>query len=171
MGVCGAKAALERRKDRTMKPQVLMAGIVAAVALTGFVAAAQDRRQTPDFATLDADGDGLVTAEEIAAHGQTRFDAADTDADGAISAEEFATALAARQSDRADRMFDRLDANNDGSLSADELERPRQAERLERMIARADTDDDGALNAEEFEAVKERRGEGRRGGGKHRDRG
>ena len=64
-------------------------------------------------ASLDADGDGSLTRDEILAHNRNRFDKLDSDGDGAISPDEFSARLVA--------MFGRMDTNSDGVLAGDEL--------------------------------------------------
>ena len=156
-----------------MKTTLLITGIVAGLALTTLDASAQGMRgDRPDFATLDADGDGLVTLEELQAQGIARFEDVDTDGSGTLSAEEMAAARDARMAERAEsrisRVIERLDTDEDGAVSFEELQ-ARGGDRAERMFERADADGDGAISAEEFEEVKERRGgRGHRDGGKGR---
>lgn len=151
-----------------MKTPLLMAAIVAGFGLAGTGAQAQDR---PDFATLDTNGDGLLTQDELAAQGAARFAAADTNGDGALSEAELLARATARTEGRAAemvaRMLERLDANEDGQIQQSELPEP-NADRAERRFTRADANDDGAISAEEFEAATERGRDGRRGhkGGK-----
>ena len=77
------------------------------------------------FATMDANGDGSVTVEEmdasqVAMGGDTRMTSADkikvvdTDSDGALTREE--------HEQGARTMFDQMDANHDGSLTQSELQ-------------------------------------------------
>jgi len=152
-----------------MKTTVLMAGIAAALVMTAADAEAKPNRDRPDFATLDANGDGQITAEELQAQGAARFAAADTDGNGSLSLEELTAAAAERRENRAGRMLERLDTNEDGELSQEELAAARGGDRAERMIERADADGNGSISQEEFEEAKDR-GRGGRDGGK-RDRG
>ena len=116
------------------------------------------------FDTIDADKDGKITQEELAAHRTAEFAAADTNSDGSLSAEELqAHMLAQMLARQSARMIDNLDNDGNGSLSAEEMgEGPMAAN-----FARIDTDNNGAISKAEAEAVAERmgkRGEGRRHG-------
>ena len=136
-----------------MKTTILMATLLTSVVMTA--AAAQDAgpRQGPDFATLDADGNGSLTIEEMQARGQARFDETDTDGDGAVSLDELTAAEQARATDRAAQMLERLDKNEDGVLQAEELQ-PRGGDMMQRMFEGMDRDDDGAISEVEFEVAK-----------------
>ncbi|RVT86713.1 hypothetical protein DXV76_01090 [Rhodobacteraceae bacterium CCMM004] len=127
--------------------------------------------ERPTFGELDRNGDGLLTAEDFAAHAQARFAEADTDGNGLLSADEVRARAAQRSASRAERMIDRLDSNGDGQLSLAEIEERRRGPGPERMIDRFDTDGDGALSAAEFETAVAERGGHRRHGGKGPRRG
>ena len=148
-------------------------GAVALLLTTG-AALAREHGERPDFATLDADGSGEITAEDFALLQDQRFGEVDTDGDGQVSRAEFLAHAAARAGERAGEMFDRLDADGDGMLSEDAIAARMGGERrgggMTRMLERFDTDNSGGLSAEEFEAAKARFGE-RRGGreGKRRN--
>lgn len=151
-----------------MKTKILMAALLSGLVMTAGAVQAQGERERPDFATLDLDGDGTLTLEELQAQGQARFAAADANGDGALSAEELIAAADARAADRVAQMIARLDENSDGVLQQDEMP-ARGEDRAERMFDRVDADNDGVLSQEEFETAKER-GKDRRGHGS-RDRG
>ncbi|MCB1427451.1 MAG: hypothetical protein H6889_10975 [Brucellaceae bacterium] len=74
-----------------------MKKLVLALGLSTF-AFAPVHAQDADFATTDANGDGMVTMEEATAAGYTwsqeEFSAADTGGSGALSEEEFTAATA-----------------------------------------------------------------------------
>lgn len=131
----------------------------------------------PDFATLDFNGDGKLTVEDITAKRAARAAALDADKDGLISVEELVAQkmqdVQARIEARAGAQVAALDLDGDGKLSAAELaagpalgaDGPRgghggmmrgegPAGGAERMIARFDTDKDGAVSEAEFDAAK-----------------
>ncbi|MEO9865017.1 MAG: hypothetical protein ABJO29_08505 [Yoonia sp.] len=147
-----------------MKTPVLMAAIVAGFGLVATGAQAQER---PDFATLDTNGDGSITVEELAAQGEQRFATADADGNGALSEAELLARASERSEGRAakmvERMLERLDENGDGEIQQSELPE-RDGNRAERAFERADSDDDGVISEDEFEAASERGGRGERGG-------
>ena len=110
-----------------------------------------------DFAKVDADADGLVTSDELAAYRAAEIAAMDTDGDGFLSVEEL-TARAVenmqpRMAERATKQIERMDADGDGQLALSELPAPRNADRL---FDRIDANDDGALSQDEIEAMKDR---------------
>jgi len=115
------------------------------------------------FEEVDANSDGKITQEEVAAHFKARFDAADTDKDGALSADEMKARARAAAEDRiakrTERMLERRDADNDGKLTFEEM----QPKKAGRMFERLDADSDGAISAEEFAQMQQ--GMGKRGHG------
>ncbi len=131
-----------------------LAGIVA-LTFTGAVIADSHkdmRKERADhyFNQVDANGDGKLTREEIAAHRKARHDKKDTNGDGKISRDEFKAAGKSDYAARADRMFDRMDQNGDGFLTeADKPKGKDMDKRRAAMFDRADKDGDGALSREE----------------------
>jgi len=158
-----------------MKRQILMAAVLSGLVMAAGAASADNHRgdgERPDFATLDLNGDGALSLEELQAQGQARFDSADANGDGGISADEMVAAAGERAAERAERMIERFDENGDGILQMEEMPRRGGDQFAERMFDRIDENEDGAISAEEFEAAKERmeerrgdRGKGPRGRG------
>ena len=135
---------------------------VAAVLVAG--AAAARPHGGAMFERLDADGNGSITAEEIASHKATMREGLDADGNGAVSFEEMQAHRERQREARARARFQRLDADGDGQVSLDEMDA-----RGGKMLERLDADSDGEITREEFRAAHRRHGEGRRGhhGGKH----
>lgn len=152
-----------------MKSTVLIAAIAAGLTLVALDASADGRggpREKPAFATLDADGNGTITLEELENAGASHFAGMDTDGNGGLSAEELAAAQAAQMADRAARMIERMDENEDGELQADEMKSHGRGDNVEHMFDHMDENEDGAISQEEYDAVGE--GHGRRGKGRGR---
>jgi Ca2+-binding EF-hand superfamily protein len=157
-------------KTSLTKPQLIIAVTVLAVGATALIATELSARPGPGgdpmtFETLDADGDGKITAADLEALKTERFAAIDADGDGAVTLDEFKAAAATRAEERAEEIFSRLDADGDGTLGRDVLEQRqgRGGAMGERMISRLDSDGDDAVSPEEFEAIKERGRGGRHG--------
>ena len=89
--------------------------LVASLAVAGNSGGHHKRGHIFGAATLDANGDGALTKDELLAHNRARFDRLDANDDGMISPDEFGGRLFA--------MFTRMDADNDGRLAGDELPR------------------------------------------------
>lgn len=126
------------------------------------------------FAELDADGNGLITEEDLTARAAARFAEADTDGNGSVTLEELTAAFTAKANERladaedkpsdlqvaaraermAERMIERGDADDNGTLEAAEMQ-PKGG--FGRMIDKLDTDDDNAVSEAEFDEMKDRR--------------
>lgn len=101
-----------------MNKTLLIGGLAAlTLAAGGGVAIAQQ----------SADGADRVSRTEFVARHVQRLTAADANGDGMVSAEEMRAARQARMAARADGRFDRLDANDDGSISRAEFDAAREA--------------------------------------------
>jgi Ca2+-binding EF-hand superfamily protein len=110
---------------------------------------------------LDANNDGFVSAEEFE-NRPDRFALADADGNGLLTAEELMAAGQERAERRVARMIERLDANGDGALSQEEIADRRSPER---MFTRLDANEDGMVSKEEFaEARMGHHGFGKRHG-------
>jgi hypothetical protein len=129
------------------------------------------------FATLDADGNGLITEEDLRALAEAKFTEMDLDGSGTLGPDELAAVMEARMTERmggrmgermgdrgpqradpvsmmtsmAERMVKARDTDGDGMLSMAELE---PAKGFGRMIDRFDTDDDNAISQAEFDEAK-----------------
>lgn len=144
-----------------MIPKYVPAGALTVLLAFGAAhpLAAKDsdaQQRGPDFATLDTDGDGSITADELRARGDARFAAADADGDGLVSAEEMIARATSERAERIERRVQRLiearDENGDGALSREEL----GDDRVARMLERVDRDEDGLISEEEFEEAQAR---------------
>ena len=87
--------------------------IVASLAVAGSNGAHHKKHRMFNAATIDSNGDGALSRDEVLAHNRLRFDRLDKDDDGMISADEFSARLIAT--------FSRMDVNSDGLLQGEEL--------------------------------------------------
>lgn len=99
------------------------------------------------FSRADKDGDGKVTAAELAPRAEKRFMRLDADKDGVVTRAEVETWLAAIMERRRDRIMEGLDADGDGRITAAELKAS-----LESLAGAADTDKDGGVTLAEARA-------------------
>ena len=130
-----------------MKTQITFAALLLSLAGIAQAHGGGSPMRGPDFATLDADGDGYITQAEMKSRAEERFVAADVNGDWMLSVEEMHAQNAERSGENVERMMQHLDANADGRLSEDELPR-----RGKRKFAAADSDGDGVLTAAELQA-------------------
>lgn len=158
-------------------PLTLMALVGVFAAGLGSVALAQEGpangpEMMMNFDAMDANKDGKITPDEMAAFRKARMAEADANKDGMISAEEMVAygdrMQAERKLQRAKGMITRFDTNKDGQLGLDEMPTPKDPSK---MFSRIDTDGDGAISKAEADAMKakmaDRMGKHRDGKGKH----
>ncbi len=110
-----------------------------------------------DFTAADANQDGNVSPEELAAYRAARLTAIDANNDGIVSTEELTASQSAAEAERAARKAARLvanlDADADGQLSTAELlAKPVPPE----AFGRADTNADGVIDQAEATTAAER---------------
>ena len=139
--------------DKSNTKIILVSLLIVAGTGIAYAHADGDR---PDFATLDADGSGEITAEDLTILRQNRFNEMDTDGDGSISEEEFVAGAKAKSEERAAKMFARLDADGDGALSQDTLATMGKGRMQGRMLEKFDTDGSGGISEEEFAELQKR---------------
>jgi hypothetical protein len=73
---------------------------------------------------LDTDGSGDISAEEFAARGIGRIVEADADGDGILTIEEIVDYMEQRRAERREaRLLRRFDIDGDGTITVEELER------------------------------------------------
>ncbi|WP_067289302.1 EF-hand domain-containing protein [Sulfitobacter sp. EhC04] len=148
-------------KLRAKVQLVALSTTIVVAAVAGASARTGDRAGM--FGDIDADGNGSITQEEIAAHAAARFAATDTDGDGFLTPEEMSAARDAMRLERSARMVKELDTDGDGALNAQELAaggegragKGRSGKWQARMMDRMDSDKDGKLSLEEMTARRD----------------
>ena len=108
------------------------------------------------FQALDTDADGQITREEMQNHRIARFAETDADGDELLSYEEMVQAGNARVEVRVTEMIERFDTNGDGALSLEEMPERGKSRRSGKMFDRIDADDSGSISQEEVEEAKAR---------------
>lgn len=93
------------------------------------------------FAKIDADGDGMVTQEEIDTYRAEKLTEFDASGDGALSIEEFDELYRELTRSRMVRAFQRLDADGDGVITTEEMDA-----QFGNIVERMDRDGSGALS-------------------------
>ena len=117
------------------------------------------------FNAIDANHDGRISKEEMAAEQQrqlqqaktkiaqqlqAKFKQLDTNKDGQLSVQEFmAAAPPIRTNESAEQMIARVDTNHDGKISADEFRAPELAK-----FNRVDANHDGVVTPAEQTAAR-----------------
>jgi len=114
------------------------------------------------FKTLDKNGDGTITANEMRdAFGELSNEEvqqivsnADIDGDGTISYEELMIAAVQRKimskEERLLAVFRSIDKNGDGHITVDELKEALGDDNAAKLIAEVDSNGDGVVDYEEF---------------------
>ena len=146
-----------------MKRNFLVLGGAAGIVFMTAGTSLAEGRHGFDFTTLDADGDGTITAAELSAAHLARFDATDADGNGEITEAEILARLKEMRPDgrsnrmerMAARMIRHLDDDDSGAVSSAEFA---AADRSERILERLDEDGDGSISAAEAEDAKGKRG-------------
>ena len=94
---------------------VLSSIVVASLAVAGNIGHHHKRQHLVHATSIDSNGDGQLTRDEVLAHSRTRFDRLDANGDGLVSPDEYGARLV--------NMFARMDTNVNGILEGDELPR------------------------------------------------
>jgi hypothetical protein len=133
-----------------MHPKALSLVIGALLSVQALAGPGIDK----EFAAMDGDGDGKVTAAEHAAGARTMFAKMDADRDGKVTAAEMTaahkavTGRTAKTSEMtAHDKINAVDADADGILTADEHGKASAA-----MFAKMDTNHDSFLTKQEMAA-------------------
>jgi hypothetical protein len=119
-----------------------------------------------DFVAIDANGDGVLSQQELTARATARLATADKNGDGALDREELIAALPAPPqtilmvfapnpaAEQADRMLAFMNAGESGEIEISAL----AARQVNGLLARVDTDRDGAISKAEADAPGPRKG-------------
>jgi len=144
------------RIDRALPVAVLL--LLSSGAFPAAQAQGPAKAPADPFAGMDANGDGRVTREEVAAFRAARFDVLDANHDGKLQPTERG---AVRPSDArpGDAAFRRLDTDGDGRITGEEMERARKgsarrAVDTKGLFDRADANHDGSVDRAEWEAAR-----------------
>lgn len=137
-----------------MISKLVLGGIAMFVASIASARPTQSATVDKEFAMMDTNKDGKISAAEHAAGAKAMFEKMDSDKDGKVTVAEMTaahkavTGRAATKSDMsaADKIK-AVDANGDGILTAEE-----HAAASAAMFAKMDTDKDGFLSKSEMAA-------------------
>ena len=130
-----------------MKKFAVVPAVAAGLVLvcgTAFALEPYLPRSAKVFGRLDADGNGKITAAEVAPRAEKRLLAYDADKNGAVSAAEIDAMMQKALEKRRARIMQTLDANKDGAITEAELDKV-----VEAMLNGADTDKDGGVSLQE----------------------
>lgn len=119
------------------------------LALSGVVVSAQANEAGSGsdlwlLAKYDANGDQVITMDEISLRREKRFDRLDQDADGLVSFEEYQTLDVMKRELLLKARFDKLDLDQDGQVSNEEYSSYLGS------FDRFDSDGDGKLTQQEM---------------------
>ncbi|MCF6273020.1 MAG: hypothetical protein L3J37_07490 [Rhodobacteraceae bacterium] len=106
--------------------------------------------ERPPFETLDTNGDGNLTLEEMQQKSEARFAELDTNDDGELGKAELLTQAMNRAGETITRMLENKDKDGNGTLSLEEMS-PRD---LGPIFERLDRDGSGDISLEEWETAK-----------------
>ena len=127
--------------------QLIPAAALCATLLAGSALASQDQQRRDPLARADANGDGIVTREEMLADVDARFAKLDANHDGKITPEERQVFAEGTRN----RAVNRGDVNGDGTITLEE-----QHARANKRFDRIDTNHDGKIDQAERDAVMQR---------------
>lgn len=157
-------------RTKTVLSSLVLAAVTATTLSTASWAAGECQDMGPrammNFDAMDADADGKITDEEVAAFRKSRVTGLDANGDGKLSAEELVAQKMQHMQARAEadvaRMIAARDVDGDGLLSVEEMAAPQMPAR---MLSHLDADKDGAVSKQEYEAAQAEMGNHR--GGAH----
>jgi Ca2+-binding EF-hand superfamily protein len=136
--------------EKMMK--VLIVATATLIALSAVVAGANEPyfpRSEKRLASLDSNGDGRLSPEELAPVVKKRAQRLDANGDRQVSAAEIDADLRKRIESRRGRIMLLMDANKDGAITEAEMDQV-----LNDMFDKADTDDDGSVSFAEIQVFK-----------------
>lgn len=105
---------------------------------------------------FDANQDKTVTMDELTTAGGSHFASMDADGNGVVTVEEFKQHRMGHGKDRKGKYFATIDSNNDSTVSKQEFLDHKQ-QRAEKYFNKMDIDGDGSLSADEFASSHKRR--------------
>ena len=132
-----------------MKTKLFLTAAVLFAVPTLALAGLGGRSDARGPAQFDADGDGIITLEEVMAVRGDRFAVFDADGDGVLSQAEMEAGRTAMMGERVSARIADLDGDGDGALTEDEFLAEAGRRAAERFAA-LDADDDGVVTADEM---------------------